>query len=744
MKTAKHKIACILLATFAASAAFAADPYIASTADGTFYAIDTGFVPGPDTKIFADFEFVGKVADIDKSYGQIVFEATSADGGYARIYVTGKGKVAWAFTEPNDENDTGIWVSTGVDMEKGKRYTMDIDAVQRKTVFTYDEMSKTMDFPENNQTIQAANSLMLFANRSKKNSAMIKLYGFKIWKAGALVHDYVAAKRDGENGLYDAATGVFRPDDGLNEAAGNATFDYGGDLRDVGTGWLESDGTVAFNSGYYFSAASRIEVDFSFTTPENGKRIWGASANTETVAQTAAFYQNKSGNFSFLSGPASSYKTASLGIDADTARHVAIYDIAGKSACLITSGVTNKTLTLTDAHLPGAQSDVPIGIFADCISTDGKTFSDHFSKSRIYRIKFFTDGEPVKDYIPYVKEGVPGFKDTISGDFIESATDGVPTYGGNIAGEWDAYLESDGTQGINTGYHMKNTTRVEIDFAYTYHPSITTHGVVFGAHTSTDNRAAAYVNGNNFFTMRHDSATVNKTKTFTAPDLLRHKAIVDAVAMKMHYVTGSVTNTVDNGGTGGNYSNATPSQHPMGIFAAITDAAGTAFSLPAYMKLYSFRIYETENNVETLVHEYLPYKGADGTLGLFDTVNPDAAPLTDTYTAGNDTAFVYGGKGVDDAEKWLVVPQNCKITKTQGTATLTANASGAVSYRWTKNGEAIEGGEDGVLDVAWCRGGKTDTYAVTPVYEMYGVAIIGKSVSCEVENVPLGMMVIIR
>ncbi len=57
MKTA---IACILLASAATGAAFAADPYIASTADGTFYAIDTGCVPGPDTKIFADFEFVGE------------------------------------------------------------------------------------------------------------------------------------------------------------------------------------------------------------------------------------------------------------------------------------------------------------------------------------------------------------------------------------------------------------------------------------------------------------------------------------------------------------------------------------------------------------------------------------------------------------------------------------------------------------------------------------------------------------
>ncbi len=743
MKTVKHKIACILLATFAASAAFAADPYIASTADGTLYAIDTGFKPGPNTKIFADFEFVGDVASIGKSYGQIVFEATSADNGYARIYITGGGNVAWAFTETNGV-DNSHWVSTGVDMEVGKRYTMYIDATAGKTetVFTYDGKSKTMDFPEGNATLQAANSIMLFANRSKKNSAMMKLYHFKIWKAGTLVHDYVAAKRDGENGLYDAATGVFRPDDGLNEAAGNAPFDYGGDLRDVGTGWLESDGTVAFDSGYYFNAGSRIEVDFSFVENANGDRIWGAS--TDTSVAMSAFYQNGSGNFSFLSGSGGTTPDYySLGIRADTERHTAIYDVPGGKAYLITGNVTNKTATLAAGAAPAAQSTIPIGIFADCNNANGKSFSNHYSKSRIYSIKFFTDGEPVKDYIPYVKEGVPGFKDTISDDFIESATDGVPTYGGNIAGEQDAYLESDGTQGINTGYHMKNTTRVEVDFAYTYHQSIKTHGVVFGAHTSNDNRAAAYVNGSNLFTMRHDSAAVNKTKTFSAPDLLRHKAIVDAVSKKMHYVTGSVTNTVNNGGTS-TYSSTTPSQHPMGIFAAITDAAGTAFSLPAYMKLYSIRIYETENNVETLVHEYLPYKGADGTLGLFDTVNPSAAPLTDAWTAGNDTAFVYGGKGVEGAEKWLVAPQNCTITKTQGTATLTANASGAVSYRWKKNGEAIEGGEDGVLEVAWRRGGKTDTYAVSPVYELYGVTKVGESVSCEVENVPLGMMVIIR
>lgn len=169
-----NRVAMALLLACAISTAthcaLADDAYIASTADGTFYAIDTGFVPGPDTRIFADFEFIGDVADIGKTYGQIVFEATSADGGYARIYITGGGKVGWAFTEPKAENDTSIWVSTGVDMETGKRYTMDIDATTGKTVFTYDGNTKTMDFPEGNETIQANTSLMLFANQCQRRT----------------------------------------------------------------------------------------------------------------------------------------------------------------------------------------------------------------------------------------------------------------------------------------------------------------------------------------------------------------------------------------------------------------------------------------------------------------------------------------------------------------------------------------------------------------------------------------------
>ena len=79
-----------------------------------------------------------------------------------------------------------------------------------------------------------------------------------------------------------------------------------------------------------------------------------------------------------------------------------------------------------------------------------------------------------------------------------------------------------------------------------------------------------------------------------------------------------------------------------------------------------------------------------------------------------------------------------------GTKLLSANASGAVSYKWTKNGEDITGGEDGDLTVEWAKGGATDTYTVTPIYSVYGVETEGESISVTVENLPQGTKIVVR
>ena len=159
------------------------------------------------------------------------------------------------------------------------------------------------------------------------------------------------------------------------------------------------------------------------------------------------------------------------------------------------------------------------------------------------------------------------------------------------------------------------------------------------------------------------------------------------------------------------------------------------------MRLYAFRIYEYENDVKTLKHEYLPYKKGN-VIGLYDTVTKTIK----TDACNSATPFKINGKGVDGAERWLFSPQSARLSKSTGSTILSANAVGAVSYRWTRNGEAIAGGEDGDLTVEWERAktGTVETFAVVPIYDICGESSEGAPVSATVEYLSAGTLLMFR
>ena len=78
--------------------------------------------------------------------------------------------------------------------------------------------------------------------------------------------------------------------------------------------------------------------------------------------------------------------------------------------------------------------------------------------------------------------------------------------------------------------------------------------------------------------------------------------------------------------------------------------------------------------------------------------------------------------------------------------TLSANAAGAVSYRWTRDGAAVAGGEDGDLTVEWERAktGMVETYAAVPIYDICGEPSEGAPVSATVEHIPVGTVLLFR
>ena len=102
--------------------------------------------------------------------------------------------------------------------------------------------------------------------------------------------------------------------------------------------------------------------------------------------------------------------------------------------------------------------------------------------------------------------------------------------------------------------------------------------------------------------------------------------------------------------------------------------------------------------------------------------------------------FGYGGKGVEGKEKWLVGLSGGQLTYDKGTMVLTANACGAVSYKWWKNGVLLANTK-GTYAVKWAKGGATDTYEVAPVYSVYGKMVVGSKAKTTVQNMPRGTFV---
>ena len=275
-----------------------------------------------------------------------------------------------------------------------------------------------------------------------------------------------------------------------------------------------------------------------------------------------------------------------------------------------------------------------------------------------------------------------------------------------------AYLEATDGQVINTGYHVKATTRIEADYRFV---ETNAQQILFGNYLQcTNNRCAAYINGSFKFKgglwSTGGTALSSNTGNLRNPITFdRRKIVVDASAGKIQNCdseTGAVLTSVSTSLI--DVSN-TEAEMPLAIFGVADNAECTSYSsaFTSRVRIYSLRIYEDD----TLVHEYYPRKVGDS-IGLWDKIEDRL--LTDALASA--TPFKIGGMGMlNGASLFVVVPSDVKLVKDE-TAVLSAFAPGAVSYRWTKNGIAVEGGEDGQLTVVGVNKRTSDVFSVTPLF----------------------------
>jgi hypothetical protein len=357
---------------------------------------------------------------------------------------------------------------------------------------------------------------------------------------------------------------------------------------------------------------------------------------------------------------------------------------------------------------------------------------------RLYGFKIWEAGALVRDYVPCVTNGLAGLYDRVNGTFITDKNNFF-VWGGNIetdGSDEGAYIESDGTQGINLGYLTTPNTRYEIDYALT---AIVGQNRPFGE-AGGDLSAELYIQGTATGSGNVAFGVGDSWKgqyTSMGADLNRHLAVLDLANHQCGYSGKGMFKF------GTDVTTKKTATNLMWLFAKGTSGGGLyADNSLTAMKLYAFRIFESG----TLVHEYLPYK-VGSTVGLYDTMTGDV--ITSSVSGSN--AFTYGGglgygKFAGALKNLVVTPENVSLSNGKSKM-VTAYAPGAVRYVWRKNGEVLDGEDGDSLTIAWERrklANSVDSYTVAPMFTVGGNDVEGDTAAFTVENKPLGMMRFLR
>lgn len=394
--------------------------------------------------------------------------------------------------------------------------------------------------------------------------------------------------------------------------------------------YIEGNGYQAIDTGFCANQNTRVEMQFMPTSLINISGIYSFLLCGRSGYHTNEFSLFVNAINWWIGYGSSDTQQANPTPTANT-----IYTIDKNKNVTTINGTSYTQSTAT------FQSPVTMKIF----SAEGGQ-SDHVS-GRLYYVKIYDNGTMVRNMIPVVDEnGRAGLLDQIDGKIYYSSTfydfeAGSATGDPNIVIQNRArkvktayvgtnttlytpieYLESSGTQYIDTRVVPKSTTRMVVEMQY---PSATHDTIGWGSSGGLEAFACGSGDSSTTFAM-WCSANFTMVDTNVAFDNAKHTFDMSNTAMKFDgttYGTGTIGNTAECWQT-------------IGLFGIHAEWEVNPVCSP--MRIYSCKIYDGD----TLIRDYIPVLDKNNVACFYEKVSNTFwhNERTGTFTAGTSQTAV--------------------------------------------------------------------------------------------------------
>jgi hypothetical protein len=421
-----------------------------------------------------------------------------------------------------------------------------------------------------------------------------------------------------------------------------------------------TNGNQYFNTGYFVGPHTRIEIDLQLLEVKGQIRPFGVYGAADATHPYCALYLGQAvtggpwvWSYQASKSDYSSQAWNAGGCPADLERHKIVLDFNSNPKKFEVWTGDTKDVNRELANVSAGTQTYPLGLFAQCrhaygmYSSTQNTF-DNPAKMRLYSFRIYESGTLVKEFLPWVKGGIAGLKETKSGQFHSGENARACVAGGDVTIEKDdPYVSMPGndvnqrnavvgkTQYFETGYTFTPNSRLELDFAALTPDWTQSTKWAYETHVF-------FANGNGF--MLHLMPYGSNTnlwyyKIGTAEARIPGAGIdyaynvrrkVSASATQMRMETAGFTNFT-----------ITSSQPITANLGSTKLQLGLrAGNFPACpIKIYGLKIYETANGVETLVRDYRPCISNSVPI-LRDTLAaPTLGLLPTVYGSRNSTVY---------------------------------------------------------------------------------------------------------